>query len=141
MLQNFLKLRTAAGKDQDFFDKIQVATLGISADSIELCYYWATQDQSGDITYYGRTFGRWATDSTGYKAARRSVRNALDWIVAGTRARISSDLEALEQRYQTERRIKRGEPAHGTHMQTPAPLEPKMPEVSEAARRSKRKRG
>ena len=25
MLQNFLKLRTAAGKDQDFFDKIRVA--------------------------------------------------------------------------------------------------------------------
>ena len=54
MLRNLQQVRKAAGKEQSFYNKIQAITLELTTESIEICYYWAVQDEVGVVRYYGQ---------------------------------------------------------------------------------------
>jgi hypothetical protein len=87
MLQNLLQLRRAAGSERDFFDRIQVVTFGLSTESIELCYHWASQD-GGIVKYYGQAVNTWNPNSkltSDYVHARRYARNALSRVMTENR--------------------------------------------------------
>jgi len=101
MLHNLLQLRKAVGTEQEFFDKAQVCTLGLTTESIELCYYWATQDSDGRISYCGQAINSWnpnSKSSNEYKEARKCARNALGWVLSEGCKWIWSDLKRIEER-------------------------------------------
>jgi hypothetical protein len=94
MLNNLSKL---VRKKKEFFGKAHVFTLSLTPESIELCYYWATKDANGEISFYGQACDSWSTISKyGYTEPRDCTRNALSWVLSQARLWIPRDLEALE---------------------------------------------
>lgn len=99
MLSNFLSLRQfyKDEKENEFFNKVHVMSLELTAESIQLSCYWATRSEGSDIKYYGMKLRTWTPyESDSYKEARRCTCNALDWVQAQAFDWISSAMKTLD---------------------------------------------
>jgi hypothetical protein len=99
MLFDLWQVQRAACKETEFLDKIQVITMCLTTESVELSYHWATMTD-GKIRFYSKVFDCWSLNnksSSLLTEARRTIRNAFDWLSSETRKRIETDLLFLEE--------------------------------------------
>lgn len=100
LLSNLLSLRRWSKKEDDFYNKIHVMSLELTAESIQLSCYWATAGKNpGEVKYYGMRLETWSVYSTkAYAEAWRCTHNALEWVRNRAYNWIRSDLAILEER-------------------------------------------
>jgi len=101
MLSNLIQLRKLSKADlnDDFFGKIHVMSLELSAESVQLSGYWAIRDASGGIKYYGMRIRTWTLyEGSHYRKAHRGTRNALDWVKAQAFGWIHTAMRAFPSR-------------------------------------------
>jgi hypothetical protein len=104
MLNNILKLRQSVGTEESFLGQAQIFSLGVTTESIELCYYWVSRDVDGQMNFNGQAFNSWNPNSKSdhdYKEACKCTRNALDWVDSKTRESIRTDLQRLKDKMAT----------------------------------------
>jgi len=99
MLYNLLQVGRASGSDtDDFFNKIRATVVGLTTESIELCYFWATLE-GDEVCFYGRVYDCWSLNNRSlalYREGRRCIRNACDWTLWNTHTWVEPRLQTLE---------------------------------------------
>ena len=99
MLSNLFELKRKCGNEEDFFNKVHVIGVELTAESVQLSCYWSCRNSIGDVECFGKRLQCWTLfDETGdsLRNARRGIRNVVEWIKPRTLEWIQSDMAAFE---------------------------------------------
>lgn len=99
MLSNLRELTKAAGREDEFFNKIHVMTLEVTTDIVQLSYYWATRSENGKVSYYGDYLESWALRNrrdTHFVEAYQCIHNAINLVTQNAFKLVYECMETVE---------------------------------------------
>ena len=80
MLSNLFELKRKCGNEEDFFNKVHVIDVELTAESVQLSCYWSCRNNIGGVECFGKRLQCWSLfDETGdsLRNARRGIRNVV----------------------------------------------------------------
>lgn len=81
LLSNIHRLKASVNKGKEFFDKVHVMSLQLSAENVQLSCYWAAQSNNNDAKLYGKILHTWSLYNLNQCIeARHYIRNAFEWL-------------------------------------------------------------
>lgn len=102
MLWSLYNVSKAAGTHDDFRNKIRAITIMITTESLQLYYHWLVKTEDDKLLYHAKSYEDWSLrkrNLTGFNDGRRSIRDAVDWMMETNKAWIDPVLKIIEDKF------------------------------------------